>query len=191
MVYPVHQPGRTNVQPTRIRTTVDLYAPMILHRLLVLLPISYGAWILAQGKELPILFWGVLAATVLFHLLAKVTPVIRLSPTGLKLVDSETPEILWSDLKQVKSTSASMELELLNGEVLEIQFARLRGEDAEQLRQIVKGQVLAISHEAKALMKADPLTAVVNTNVAPSTLPPTAELNALLDVTPQQTTVPA
>ena len=41
MVYPVYQPGRTNVQPTRIRTTVDLYSPMIMHRLSVL---EHGTW---------------------------------------------------------------------------------------------------------------------------------------------------
>lgn len=184
------------MQPTRIRQNVDLYSPMIMHRLLVLVPVAFGVWNLTQGKELPLLFWAVLGATVLFHLLAKVTPFLRLSPTGLKFVQSETPEILWSDLKQVKSNSESMELEMLSGEVVEIPFARLRRSDADQLREIVKGQVLAMSHEAKALMKADPITAVVNTSVAPgtvapSTLPPTAELNALLDVTPQQTTAPA
>jgi hypothetical protein len=179
------------LQPQRIRNSVELYPPLTMHRLILALPLAYGGWNVYRGHELSVLFWGLVAATVLFYLIAKVTPYLRLSPTGLKFVQSDSPEVLWSDLKQVRSTDDSMELEMVNGEVLEIPFARLRGSDGEQLRQIVKGQILAMSHEAKAIMRADPITAVVNTNVASTTLPPRAELTSLLDVTPQQTDAPA
>src|SRR5690348_14294524 len=92
--------GNDNVQPQRIRNTVELYPPMIVHRLILLLPVAYGGWSLWRGRELPVLFWGLVAATVLFYLFAKVPPYLRLSPTGLKFAQKDALEILWSDLKQ-------------------------------------------------------------------------------------------
>jgi len=179
------------VQPQRIRNTIELYPPMIVHRLILLLPVAYGVWSLARGHELPVIFWALVAATVLFYLFAKIPPYLRLSPTGLKFVQKDVPEILWSDLKQVKSGPDAMELTLITGEVAKIEYVQLRGGDVNRLREMVKSQILALSAEAKTLMAADPLSAVVNTNVAPTILPPRAELASLLDVTPQQTTVPA
>jgi len=159
------------VHPTKIRSTIELYPSQAVHRVIVLLPVAYGAWSLLRGHELPLLYWCILAGTLLFHLFMKCPPYLRLSPTGLKFVQGDAPEVLWSDLKQVKSTPTCMELTLLTNETVNVEYGQLRGSDIQRLREVVKSQILAMSAEVKTLMAADPVSAVVNQQIE---TPPTA-----------------
>jgi hypothetical protein len=142
----------------RLRRTVEFRSPApLLHRLIVLCPIGWGIWNLAHGRELPPVFWWIVVAMVMFHLLTKTTPYLRLTPSGLRFAERDAVEIGWDEVREARNRASAMQITLVSGETIEIEYAKLRKGDVARLRDTIKGQFLALAAEARLAAPTDEL----------------------------------
>ena len=135
----------------RLRRTVEFRSPApALHRAIVLGPIGWGIWNVVHGRELPPMFWWIVVAMVMFHLLTKTTPYLRLTPSGLRFAERDAVEIGWGEMCEARNRASSMQITLVSGETIEIDYTKLRKSDVTRLRETMKGQFLALAAEARA-----------------------------------------
>jgi hypothetical protein len=149
------QPARQSSPrtPPRIRRNFEFRSPDAVHRLIALVPLCYGGWCLAHGQAPPPLFWWLVVATAMFHLLVRCTPYLRVTPQGLVLPQLDGKQVNWDELREARNTAHSMNLLLSTGEQVRIDYTKLRRRDVQRLRQIVKTQCLALAAEAKAALE--------------------------------------
>lgn len=134
----------------RLRRTIEFRSPApAVHRLIVLGPIGWGIWNVATGHELPPVFWWLVVATVMFHLLTKTTPYLRLTPKGLRFAERDSVEIGWEEMCEARNRASSMRITLVSGETVEIDYTKLRKSDVTRLRDTLKAQFLALAAEAR------------------------------------------
>lgn len=123
----------------------------MVHRLIVLAPIGWGVWSITHGRDLPPVFWWIVLVMVMFHLLTKTTPYLRLTPSGLRFPQRDSVEIGWIQMREARNRASSMQITLASGEVVEIDYGKMRRGDVERLRQTMKGHFLALAAESRAL----------------------------------------
>jgi hypothetical protein len=137
----------------KLRRSVEFRTPDIVHRLIAVVPLGYGVWCISNGQDVTPLFWWLVLATVMFHLLVRCTPYVKLTASGLQFPQDDQREIKWNELREARNTAKSMNLLLSTGEQLRIDYTRLRSRDVQRLRQIIKSQCMALAAEAKAALE--------------------------------------
>ena len=137
----------------KLRRTVEFRTPDVMHRFIAAVPLTVGAWNLASGRSPDPLFWWLVVATLMFHLLVRCTPYVRLTPGGLVFPQHEHKEVKWSELREARNTPDSMNLMLGSGEQIHIEYRKLRRRDVNRLRQLIKSQCQALAAEARAALE--------------------------------------